>query len=119
MTTDYHRLAINCFGLLLQTLPYLQPYIQNPWDEPTHPTPLSLHTFYYYYNTRFNQGEQGNGQVGVRLVLLARGTAFNVFADVLCETQSPEFSSDELAGFEVPWVTGGFVVMTAGEDGTA
>ena len=24
----------------MQTLPYLQPYIQNPWDEPTCPTPL-------------------------------------------------------------------------------
>ena len=68
--------------------------------------------------TGFDWSEQGNGGVHVQLVLLACGTAFNVLAHKLHETQPPEFSSDELTSLEIPRVASSFVVMTLGEDRT-
>ena len=53
----------------------------------------------------------------VRLVLLACGTAFDIFAYKLRETRPPKFSSHELAGFEITRMTGGFMVVAACEDG--
>ena len=52
----------------------------------------------------------------VQLVLLACGTALNVFAHKLRETQLSEFSSDELISLEIPRVTSGLVVVTLGKD---
>ena len=40
---------------------------------------------------RLDQGEQRNGGMCVRLVLLAHGTAFNVFSHILCKAQPLEF----------------------------
>ena len=65
----------------------------------------------------FDQDEREGGEVCVRLVLLACGTALNVLAYELRKTQPPELSSDELAGFEVARVTSSLVVMTVGKDG--
>ena len=62
-------------------------------------------------------GEWWDGRVGVRLVLLAHDTAFNVFTHKLCEAWPSELSSDKLVRFEVTRVTGGLMVMTPGKDG--
>ena len=53
----------------------------------------------------------------VRLVLLACGTAFNVFTHKLCETQPPEFRDDKLASLEVTRVTSSFMIVTMGKNG--
>ena len=66
----------------------------------------------------FDQGERRDGGVRVSLVLLAHGTAFNIFAYELRETRPPELRGDELAGLEITGVAGGLVVVAAGEDGT-
>ena len=55
--------------------------------------------------------------MGVGVVLLAHGTALDILLHELHETQPPEFRGDELASLEITWVTGSFVVVTAGEDG--
>ena len=65
----------------------------------------------------FDGSQQGDGGVCIRLVLLARGAAFDVFAHELCEAWPPELSSDKLASFQITGMTGCFVVMAAGEDG--
>ena len=49
--------------------------------------------------------------------MLACGTALNILAYVLCETQPPEFGGNELASLKVAGVSSRFVVVTAGEDG--
>ena len=66
----------------------------------------------------FDGGEWGSGGMCIRLVLLARGTAFNIFAYKLRETRPPEFRGDELASLQIAGVTSGLVVVAAGEDGT-
>ena len=68
---------------------------------------------------RLDWGEWGDSGVCVQLVLLASGTAINVLAHELCETQPLEFRSDELASLEVSRVTSGLVVVAAGKDGPA
>ena len=65
-----------------------------------------------------NWDEWGDGGVCIQFVLLACGAAFNVPAHELCKAWPPELGSDELAGFEISWVTGGFMIVAAGEDGT-
>ena len=55
----------------------------------------------------------------VNLVLLAKGTAFDVTADKGGETRPPEFGGDQLASFQKAGMTGGFMIMAALEDGTA
>ena len=64
-----------------------------------------------------DQGEWGNGGVRVRLVLLACGTALNIFAHKMCETRPPKFGGDKLASLEIARVTCSLVVVTVGEDG--
>ena len=49
--------------------------------------------------------EQRDHGVGVGLVLLVCGIAFDVFLHKLHETQLPEFRGDELMSFEVSRVT--------------
>ena len=66
-----------------------------------------------------NGGERWDGRVGIGLVLLAGGAAFNVFADVGGEAGPPEFQRDELSSFEVAGVTGAFVVVASLENGVA
>ena len=66
----------------------------------------------------FDRSERGNGGVSVRFVLLARGTVFDILSHKLHEARPPEFSSDELAGFEISGVAGGLMIMAAGKDGT-
>ena len=65
-----------------------------------------------------DQGERGNSGVHVRFVLLACGTAFNIFPYELCETQPPELRGNKLVSFEITWMTSSLMVMTMGEDGT-
>ena len=38
-------------------------------------------------------------------------------SDLLCETWPPEFGGDELAGFEVPGVASGLMIVAVGKDG--
>ena len=52
----------------------------------------------------------------VRLVLLARCTALNVFAHEVCESQPPKLRGDELASLEITWVASSLMVMAMGED---
>ena len=61
-------------------------------------------------------GERRDGGVGIRLVLLAGGTAFNVFADVGGEAGPPELCRDELTGFQVAGVTSTLMVMATLEN---
>ena len=59
------------------------------------------------------------GGVRVNLVLLAKGTAFDVAADEGGESGPPEFGSDQLACFQEAGMSGRFMIMTACEDGAA
>ena len=54
--------------------------------------------------------------MSVRFVLLARDTAFNVFAHKLHKAWPPEFSGNELTGLEIPGMAGSLVVMAVGKD---
>ena len=65
----------------------------------------------------FDWGERWDGGVCVQLVLLADGTALDVFSNVGSETGPPEVTGDQLASFKVTGVSGGFVIMTLLEDG--
>ena len=67
---------------------------------------------------RLDQGEQGDGGIGVGFVLLAYGIAHNVFLHKLCKAWPLELSSNELASLEISQMTGSFMVMTVGEDDT-
>ena len=55
----------------------------------------------------------------VNLVLLAKGTAFDIAADKGGEAWPPEFSGDQLASLQEARMTGGFMIMAALEDGAA
>ena len=66
----------------------------------------------------FDRGEWRDGGVCVQLVLLAHGTAFDIFAHKLRETWPPKFGGNELAGLEVTEVSSGLMVVAASEDGT-
>ena len=55
----------------------------------------------------------------VNFVLLAKGTALDISADVGGEAGPPEFSCDQLSRFQEAGMTGGFVIMAALEDGAA
>ena len=55
--------------------------------------------------------------MSVRFVLLARDTAFNVFAHKLCETWPPKLRGNKLASFEITGVASSLMVVAAGEDG--
>ena len=57
--------------------------------------------------------------MGISLVLLAYPTAFDIFTHVGGQARPPEFSCDELAGFQIAGVTGSFMVVTTLEDGVA
>jgi len=57
--------------------------------------------------------------VSVGFVLLANGTAFDIFSNIGSESRPPKLGSDQLAGFKVSWVSGGFVIMTSFKDGMA
>ena len=58
-----------------------------------------------------NGGERRDGRVGIGLVLLAGGTALNIFADVGGETGPPELSCNKLSGFEITRMASTVVVM--------
>ena len=66
-----------------------------------------------------NGGERWDGRVGVGLVLLAGGTALDIFADVGGKAGPSEFRHDELSSFEVAGVTSTFMVVTSLENGVA
>ena len=55
----------------------------------------------------------------VNLVLLAEGTAFDVAADEGGESGPPEFSSDQLSGFQETGMSGRLMIMAPLKDGTA
>ena len=55
----------------------------------------------------------------VDLVLLARGTALDISADVGGEAGPPEFGRDQLASFQEAGVTSGVMIMAALENGAA
>ena len=55
----------------------------------------------------------------VSFVLLAKGTALDISADVGGQARPPEFSCDQLASFQEARVTGGLMIMAALEDGAA
>ena len=57
----------------------------------------------------------GRKGMGVRLILLAGGTASHESADVRGKTGPPEVGSDKLAGLEKARVASGRVVVTAAE----
>ena len=61
-------------------------------------------------------GEQQDGRMGVGFVLLAGCTTLNVFSDIRGEAGPPEFSCNELSGFEIARVTGTVVVVAAFEN---
>ena len=67
----------------------------------------------------FNWSKRWNGGMCVRFVLLASGTAFDVFVDIGSETRPPKLGSNWLMGFEVSGVSGSFVVMASLEDSMA
>ena len=66
-----------------------------------------------------DRGEWRDGGVCVRLVLLAHGTAFDIFSHKLCKAGPPEFRGDKLAGLEVTGVSSGLMVVAVGKDGAA
>ena len=55
----------------------------------------------------------------VNFVLLAKGAALDISADVGGQARPPEFSRDQLASLQEARMTGGFVIMAALEDGAA
>ena len=61
-------------------------------------------------------GERQDSRMGVGFVLLAGCTTFDVSMDIRGEAGPPEFSCDELPGFEIARVTGTFVVMAVLEN---
>ena len=65
----------------------------------------------------FDQSEQGNSGVYIRLILLAYSTALNVLTHKLCKIQLLEFRGNELVDLEIPEVASSLVVMTMNEDG--
>ena len=64
----------------------------------------------------FNWGEQQDGGVSVGFVLLACGTAFNVFVHKLYKIRPPKFRGNKLASLEITRVAGGLMVVAADED---
>ena len=65
-------------------------------------------------------GRQGRyGGVRVNLVLLAKGTAFDIATDKGGKAGPPKFSGDQLASLQEAGVTGRFMIMAAVEDGAA
>ena len=55
----------------------------------------------------------------VHLVLLAKGTAFDIASDEGSESGPPELGGDQLASFQEAGMSGRFVIMAACEDGVA
>ena len=51
--------------------------------------------------------------------MLAHGAVLNVFSHKLHEVQPLELDSNKLAGFEISWLTGSFMVMTMRKDEVA
>ena len=66
-----------------------------------------------------NGGEQGNGRMGIALVLLADCAALNIFTDIGGQARPPKLGHNKLASFQVARVAGSFMVMTTLEDGVA
>ena len=64
----------------------------------------------------FDGREGGYGGVHVDLVLLAKGTAFNVAADKGGKSGPPEFSGDQLSCFQEARMSGRLMIMTACKD---
>ena len=67
----------------------------------------------------FNGRKGGYSGVCVNLVLLAKGTAFDVLADEGGESGPPELGGNQLSGFQEAGVSGGFMVVTSRKDGAA
>ena len=55
----------------------------------------------------------------VNLVLLAKGTAFDIAADERSKAGPPEFGGDQLSGFQEAGVSGGFMIVASHKDGAA
>ena len=53
----------------------------------------------------------------VNLVLLAKGTAFDIAADKGSKAGPPEFGSDQLSGFQEAGVSGGFMIVASRKNG--
>jgi hypothetical protein len=54
--------------------------------------------------------------VGVRLALLAKGTAFDVFTNEVYKAGPPILSGDELAGFKISWMASRGMIMRTGDN---
>jgi hypothetical protein len=54
--------------------------------------------------------------VGVCLALLAKRTTLNIFTNEMRKAGPPIFSSNELAGLKISWMTSGGVVMGMSDD---
>src|SRR6266702_3796252 len=66
-----------------------------------------------------DRGEWRDRGMRVGLVLLANGTAFNIFPYIGGEAGPPEFRRHKLAGFQIAGMTGGDVVVTTLQDRAA
>ena len=55
--------------------------------------------------------------MSVRFAALASRTPFYVFAHKRCKAGPPKFRGDKLAGLEVTWVAGSFMIVAAKKDG--
>ena len=55
----------------------------------------------------------------VNLVLLAKGTAFNIAADKGGKSRPPEFGGNQLACFQEAGVAGRFMIVAVFENGMA
>ena len=67
----------------------------------------------------FDRGEGWYGGVRVNFVLLAKGTAIDIAADVGGESRPPEFGGDQLSSFQETGMPGRLMIMAPLKDGTA
>ena len=62
-------------------------------------------------------GEWGGNRICVSFVLLAYGTALNIFRHILYKTWPPELRGNKLVSLKVSGVSSSLMIMTVGEDG--
>ena len=64
-----------------------------------------------------NRNEGWNSGVCIGFVLLANCTSLDIFPHKGCKTRPLEFRGNQLAGFQVAWVTCCFMVVATSENG--
>ena len=67
----------------------------------------------------FNGRKGGYGGVCVNLILLAKGTAFDISVDERSKAWPPKFGGDQLSGFQEAGVSGRFMIVALRKDGAA